>query len=162
MAAFFAIMLSKLTISQPTKMKSLNEQFSESVFLVTHAWRTELDRRLRPLGFSHSRWLLLLHLSRNDGCTHRELAQSMGIEAATLVKLVDRMEKEDLLHRCTSETDRRVKHLHLSEAGKKVVEEIRCYAADLRLEVLSGLSPAEIQTALNVMNNIRSKLGVLA
>lgn len=143
-------------------MKPLNEQFSESLFLITHAWRTELDRRLRPLGFSHSRWLLLLHLSRNDGCTHRELAESMGIEAATLVKLVDHMEKEGLLKRCASETDRRVKHLRLSAEGKKVVENIRSYATDLRKEVLSGLSPAEIKTALDVLNNIRSKLGAIA
>jgi MarR family transcriptional regulator for hemolysin len=143
-------------------MKSLNEQFSESMFLVNHAWRTELDRRLRPLGFSHSRWLLLLHLSRHDGCTHRELAQYMGIEAATLVRSVDHMEQEGLLKRCGSETDRRVKHLHLSDAGKKVVEDIRSYAADLRKEVLAGLSQAEIKTALDVLNNIRSKLGALA
>ena len=142
--------------------KSLNEQFSESMYLVTHAWRTELDRRLRPLGFSHSRWLLLLHLSRNDGCTHSELAHSMEIEAATLVKLVDHMEKEGLLKRCASETDRRVKHLRLSEAGKEVVENIRSYAADLRKEVLSGLSQAEIKTSLNVLNNIRGKLGAIS
>jgi len=143
-------------------MKSLNEHFSESVFLVTHAWRTELDRRLRPLGFSHSRWLLLMHLSRNDGCTHRELAQSMGIEAPTLVKLVDHMEKEGLLKRCASETDRRVKHLRLSESGKEVVENIRTYASDLRNEMLSGLSQSDIKTSLDVLNNIRSKLGAIA
>ncbi len=142
-------------------MKSLNEQFAESMFLITHAWRTVLDRRLRPLGFSHSRWLLLLHLSRNDGCTHRELALSMGIEAATLVRLVDHMEKEGLLKRCGSETDRRVKHLHLSAAGKSVVEEIRSYATELRKEVLAGLSQSEIKTTLDVMNNIRGKLGTL-
>ena len=143
-------------------MKSLNEQFSESMFLINHAWRTELDRRLRPLGFSHSRWLLLLHLSRHDGCTHSELAQCMGIEAATLVRSVDHMEQEGLLKRCGSETDRRVKHLHLSDAGKKVVENIRSYAADLRKELLAGVSQDEIKTALMVLNNIRSKLGALA
>lgn len=143
-------------------MKSLNEQFSESMFLINHAWRTELDRRLRPLGFSHSRWLLLLHLSRHDGCTHRELAQFMGIEAATLVRSVDHMEQEGLLKRCGSETDRRVKHLHLSDAGKKVVENIRSYAADLRKELLAGVSQDEIKTALMVLNNIRNKLGALA
>ena len=143
-------------------MKSLNEQFSESMFLVTHAWRTELDRRLRPLGFSHSRWLLLMHLSRNDGCTHRELALSMGIEAPTLVKLVDHMEKAGLLKRCASETDRRVKHLRLSQEGKTVVENIRSYATDLRNEMLSGLSKTSIKTSLEVLNNIHGKLGVLA
>lgn len=143
-------------------MKTLNEQFAESMFLATHAWRTELDRRLRPLGFSHSRWLLLWHLSRNDGCTHRELAELIGIEAATLVRLVDHLEREGLLRRCGSETDRRVKHLHLSDAGKKVVEDIRGYAADLRKEVLSGLSQPEIKAALEALENIRGKLETLS
>ncbi len=130
--------------------------------MAMRAWRNELDRRLRPLGFSHSRWMLLLHLSRHDGCTHHELAQHMGIEAATLVRLVDHMEKEGLLSRCGSETDRRVKHLCLSDSGKKVVIEIRAYAADLRKEVLGGLSQAEIKTACDVLNSIRGKLGTLA
>ncbi len=142
-------------------MKSVNEQFAESLYLSMHAWRIELDRRLRPLGFSHSRWLLLLHLSRHDGCTHRELAQHIGIEAATLVRMVDHMEKEGLLRRCGSETDRRVKHLHLTDDGKKVVQNIRSYSSDLRKELLAGSNQAEIKIALDVLNNIRSKLGTL-
>jgi MarR family transcriptional regulator for hemolysin len=139
-------------------MKPLDEQFAESLHLVAHAWRIELDRRLRPSGFSHSRWLLLLHLSRHDGCTHRELAQYMGIEAATLVRQVDHMEHEGLLKRCGSETDRRVKHLYLSAAGKKAVEHIRSHAAELRKEILSGSGKDDIGTALDVLHSIRDKL----
>jgi MarR family transcriptional regulator for hemolysin len=139
-------------------MKPLDEQFAESLHLAAHAWRTELDRRLRPSGFSHSRWLLLLHLSRHDGCTHCELAQHMGIEAATLVKQVDHMEHEGLLKRCGSETDRRVKHLYLSDAGKKAVEHIRSNAAELRKEILSESSKEAIATSLEVLNSIREKL----
>lgn len=139
-------------------MKSLDEQFAESLHQVAHAWRNELDRRLRPQGFTHSRWLLLLHLSRHDGCTHCELAQHMGIEAATLVKQVDHMEQEGLLKRCGSETDRRVKHLFLSPSGKKAVERIRNSAAELRKEILCEVSDAEISTALKVIQSIRGKL----
>jgi MarR family transcriptional regulator for hemolysin len=139
-------------------MKPLHEQFAESLHLVAHAWRTELDRRLRPSGFSHSRWLLLLQLSRHDGCTHRELAQHMGIEAATLVRLVDSMEQEGLLKRCGSETDRRVKHLNLSAAGKKAVEHIRSHAAELRKEILSGSSKGDIGTCIEVLGSIRNRL----
>ncbi len=139
-------------------MKSLDEQFAETLHQVAHAWRIELDRRLRPLGFSHSRWLLLLHLSRHDGCTHCELAQHMGIEAATLVKQVDHMEQEGLLKRQASETDRRVKHLHLTTAGKKVVERIRSSAAELRKEIMAGSGTEDIGAALSVLKNIRSTL----
>lgn len=142
-------------------MKTLNEQFVEAMFLTSHAWRNALDRRLRPLGFSHSRWLLLLHLSRKDGSTHSELAQMMGIEPPTLVRMVDHMEQEGLLKRCASETDRRVKHLWLSDAGKRVAEEIRAHAAELRKEALGGLGADEIRSTLAVFNNIRSRLGEL-
>ena len=139
-------------------MKPQDEQLAESLHMTAHVWRTELDRRLRPLGFTHSRWLLLLHLSRHDGCTHCELAQHMGIEAATLVKQVDHMEKERLLKRCSSETDRRVKHLRLSAAGKKAVERIRSSAAELRRDILDGIDKEDIAIAITVMQNIRSKL----
>jgi MarR family transcriptional regulator for hemolysin len=141
-------------------MKSLNEQFTESLYLATHAWRTELDRRLRPLGFSHSRWLLLLHLSRRDGCTHSELAQSMCIEAATLVRAVDHMEKEGLIERCGSETDRRVKHLHLTEEGKTMVKKIRTYTDGMRKELLDELDQDKIGIAIEVLNTVRNKLGI--
>jgi MarR family transcriptional regulator for hemolysin len=143
-------------------MKTQDEQFAESLHMASHTWRNELDRRLRPLGFSHSRWLLLLHLSRHDGCTHCELAHHMGIEAATLVKQVDHMEQEGLLKRCGSETDRRVKHLQLSATGKKAVERIRSSAAELRREILAGTSEEQIGIAIEVMENIRNKLAELS
>jgi len=139
-------------------MKALDEQFSEALHLAAHGWRTALDRRLRPLGYSRSRWMALFHVSRQDGITHRELAERMGIEAPTLVRLIDRMESEGLLKRCASETDRRVKHLRLSEAGYKEVERIWASASDLRQELLSGLSQAEIKNTLHVLQHIRSKL----
>ena len=139
-------------------MKPLDEQFSETLHQVAHAWRNEMSRRLRPQGFTHSSWLLLVHLSRHDGCTHRELAQHMGIEAATLVKQVDHMEQEGLLKRCGSETDRRVKHLQLSAAGKKAVEHIRSNAAELRREILAGSSKEDIGIALGVLQNIHTTL----
>ena len=139
-------------------MKPLDEQFSETLHQVAHAWRNEMSRRLRPQGFTHSSWLLLVHLSRHDGCTHRELAQHMGIEAATLVKQVDHMEQEGLLKRCGSETDRRVKHLQLSAAGKKAVEHFRSNAAELRREILAGSSKEDIGIALGVLQNIHTTL----
>jgi MarR family transcriptional regulator for hemolysin len=143
-------------------LKEQDEQFAESLHLAAHSWRTALDRRLRPLGYSRSRWMVLLHISLNDAITHRDLAERLGIEAPTLVRLVDRMEKDGLLNRRASETDRRVKHLHLSPEGRKEVERIWACAAGLRKEILSGLDKAEINTTLNVLQKIRSKLEGIA
>jgi MarR family transcriptional regulator for hemolysin len=143
-------------------MKALDEQFAETLHQTAHGWRTALDRRLRPLGYSRSRWMVLLHVSRSDGITHRELAERMGIEAPTLVRLIDRMETDGLLKRCASASDRRVKHLHLSPAGSREVSRIWASAADLRKEILAGLGRAEINTTLEVLQKIRTRLETLA
>lgn len=139
-------------------MKAQDEEFAEALHLAAHGWRIAVDRRLRPLGYSRSRWMVLLHVSLKEGINHRELAERLGIEAPTLVRLVDRMEAEQLLHRRASETDRRVKQLHLSPAGRQEVERIRAVAAEIRREALSGLDRAEINVALHVLKKIRSTL----
>lgn len=104
--------------------------------------------------------MVLWHVSRVGGITHRELADRLGIEAPTLVRLIDRMEKEGLLNRRPSETDRRVKHLDVTPAGRKEVERIRACAADLRGELLAGLDANEIGAALEILQQIRSKLEI--
>jgi MarR family transcriptional regulator, transcriptional regulator for hemolysin len=139
-------------------MKELDERFSEALHQTAHSWRITLDRRLRPLGYSRSRWMVLLHISRQDAITHRELAERLGIEAPTLVRLIDRMEKEGLLMRRASETDRRVKHLHLTVSGHKEVERIWASATNLRREILSEISKKDIDTTLEVLQKIRAKL----
>lgn len=143
-------------------MKAQDEQFAESLHLAAHGWRNALDRRLRPLGYSRSRWMVLLHVSLKDAISHGELADRLGIEAPTLVRMIDRMEADGLLHRRASETDRRVKHLHLSPAGRKEVERIRASAAEVRREALLGLDKSEIAAALNVLQKIRTTLEKLA
>ena len=143
-------------------MKSQDELFAESLHLAAHGWRIALDRRLRPLGYSRSRWMVLLHVSLKDGISHRELADRLGIEAPTVVRLVDRMEAEGLISRLASETDRRVKHLHLTPAGRKEVERIRTSAAEVRKMALAGLNKTEIDATLDVLQKIRATLEKLA
>lgn len=142
-------------------MKPKDEQLSEALHLAAHGWRTALDRRLRPLGYSRSRWMVLLHVSRCDGISHRLLSERLGIEAATLVRLVDRMEEEGLLKRSTDACDRRVKHLHMLAAGRKEVERIWESASRLRHEILSGFTEVELNTTFNVLQIIRGKLETL-
>lgn len=139
-------------------LKAQDELFAETLHRAAHGWRNALDRRLRPLGYSRSRWMVLLQVSLNDAISNGELADRLGVEAPTLVRMIDSMESDGLLHRRASETDRRVKHLHLTPAGRKEVERIRAAAAEVRREVLSGLDKADIAATLNVLQKIRTTL----
>lgn len=137
---------------------SLEEQFAEVLHRAAHGWRTALDRRLRPHGLSRSTWMILLHVSREAGITQSALAERLGIEAPTLVRQLDRMEREGILLRRSIPSDRRIKQLLLTESGQEIVGRIWENAAILRSEILHDLPVDELEITLRTLQRIRSKL----
>jgi len=138
------------------------EVFAETLHLTTHVWKNELDRRLRPLGLSRSKWTLLMTLSRGaQGASQKALADQLGIEGATLVGLLDRLERDGLVERRSAEDDRRVNAVHLSRKGQALIGKIREIAAGLRADLCSGVSQSELETALRVLSQIKSRAEAL-
>lgn len=139
-------------------MRTPTDRFGETLHLTAHQWRLALDRRLRPLGFSRSGWLLLAYLSREDGISHGVLAERMGIEAATLVRLIDRMETDGHVQRRPGTTDRRVKLLYLTDSGRATAARIKSEAAALRGELLTDIEPAQLQATLDLLDQLHARL----
>lgn len=138
------------------------EVFAETLHLTTHVWKNELDRRLRPLGLSRSKWMLLMALARGaQGASQKALADLLGIEGATLVGLLDRLERDGLVERRSAEDDRRVNEVHLSRKGQALIGKIKEIAAGLRAELFNGMGHAEIETALRVLAHIKSRAEAL-
>ena len=122
------------------------------------AWRTKLDQRLRPLGLSQGKWTTLVHLAwGGDKLTQRELASRIGIEEATLAGLLDRLQTDGWVQRKTSQQDRRCKTVHLQPRSKKVLSKIFKTAQELRQELISDISAAELTTCMQVLARIRDK-----
>lgn len=134
-----------------------SESFGLLLHLTAHDWRNALDRRLRPLGLSRATWLLLAIVSRSEGLSQTELASRLGLEGASVVRLIDRLEREGLIERRTG-ADRRVKTIHLCDKGAAVAAEIRKVAAALRAEVFRGVSARELEAASVVLAKVKAGL----
>lgn len=131
------------------------EQLGALLAETARAWRAQLDERLRPLGLSQTRWLVILHLSKHPhGLSQNELANRLGISSASLSVQVDRMEREGWLERRPHEYDRRCKLLILSERSQELSKKIAHTAAGLRKELLAGLSEDDILSCERVLKHI--------
>ncbi|MHB8348272.1 MAG: MarR family transcriptional regulator [Acidiferrobacterales bacterium] len=135
-----------------------NEEFPVILGETARAWRARLDQRLKPLGLSQAKWLVLLHLSHGgDTMIQKELAGRIGIEGPTLVGLLDRMTRDGWLERRKSAEDRRSKTVHLTDKSHDVIRQIRSVAAQLRGELLAGMPENELTLCAEVLRRIKKK-----
>jgi MarR family transcriptional regulator for hemolysin len=136
---------------------------AEAVGLLIHAlskgWRTELDKRLRPLGLTRAQWQALLALSRAGGTlSQRELAEFLDIGAPAMVALVDRMERDDLVVRSSDPGDRRRNAIGLTPRARRLLTTIHAVARELRREVTSALTPHEMDQLCTLLGKARARL----
>jgi MarR family transcriptional regulator for hemolysin len=125
-----------------------------------------MDRRMKPLGMSQATWRTLYWLDREGGgVTQRALAEKMGIEGPTLVRLLDNLERGGLLERRPSPTDRRANTLHLTAKARPLLKTINRIADEVRAELCEGIKEDALATARTVLEQVadnatRDKLAI--
>lgn len=133
--------------------------FGTQLAQTSRAWRGKLDRRLHHLGLSQARWVVLLQVARSETPpTQRELAKRVSVEGPTLARLLDGLESQGLVERMPVEEDRRAKRIGLTDKSRSLITDIERIAADVRAEVLAGISEAEIQACQQLFSRIQSNL----
>ena len=137
---------------------ALDQEFAIELGQVARRWRSGLDARLKDLGLTQARWIMLLHLNKSGTLSQKDLAEGIGIEGPTAVRLLDALQKQGLIERRESEEDRRVKTVHLTAAAQPLIEEITKISAAFRKELLADLSPDDLATAHRVLKTINDKL----
>jgi MarR family transcriptional regulator, transcriptional regulator for hemolysin len=103
------------------------------------------NRVSREAGLADLRDWLVLALITGDGKqrTQLEIATQLGIDKSTLVPLLDRLERDGLVVRATSERDRRVRIPQATPAGLKVVRDV-AIARDAAInDRLAAIPPAD-------------------
>lgn len=77
--------------------------------------------RLAALDISPAQFSVLVVVSANPGLSQAELAGTLGIERARLVRLLHRLEQRGLIQRLPSSADARRHALRLTRGGRRVL-----------------------------------------
>jgi DNA-binding MarR family transcriptional regulator len=104
---------------------------------------------LRPVDFS-----VLSLITHNPGITSRQLCGTLGILPPNLVGMINAMEKRDLILRQPHPRDGRATGLHLTQAGRKLMQDAERTAAELEADVAARLSPSESKTLIRLLKKI--------
>ncbi|WP_239952502.1 MarR family winged helix-turn-helix transcriptional regulator [Pantoea sp. Z09] len=134
--------------------------FTHLLYQSAHAWRLAVDRHLKHSGLSMSSWMAIgLIASETRPLTQTELAQMLGLEDASMVPLIDRLVKQELLSRVQPPEDRRKRHLVLTEKGNQAFALVKNEADALRADLLGDIDPQALATTEQVLQQLLTRMG---
>ncbi len=127
-----------------------NNQFKkgELYSFITGKASTAIARRLQKkfnaagLNITIEQWSVLYHLWKQEGISQQELCNATFRDKPSITRLVDNLEKLNLVKRVASESDRRINLIYLTKQAQKLQEETMQLAEETLNEALE-LVPVE-------------------
>ena len=125
---------------------SLVSEIIDNLRRVFQVVNEQSKRVERETGLTGPQLWAIKVIAENAPINVSELARKMYLHPATIVGIVDRLEKRGLVERERCSKDRRVVHVGLSDAGRRVVATSPEVAQGLLVKGLEVLSDSELRT----------------
>jgi len=133
--------------------------------MAAKATRAEFDARLGEVGGSLTAFVVLRLADEAPGgleLSQRQLAERMGVEAPTMVRHLDRLEKEGLIERRRDARDRRVTRITVTPAGSRRLGVLRKVADAMDVEILTLLGPETYRVLASALDRLQEHMTQLA
>jgi DNA-binding MarR family transcriptional regulator len=108
-------------------------------------------RTLAPFDIRPAQYSVLVVIDANPGLSQADLANTLGIERARLVRLLDGLEGRGLTRRLPSPNDRRSHALFLTRDGQQKLKRIKTLAAAHEARVEAALGSASRNQVLSAL-----------
>ena len=131
---------------------------------ITGMASTAIGRRLQKnfrqegVEITIEQWSVLYHLWKKNGMSQQELCNATFRDKPSITRLLDNLEKQQLVRRVPSPTDRRLNLIQLTEAAKQLQEKTMALASTTLNEALEGVSAEDIERAKRVLQQVYDNL----
>ncbi len=133
------------------------------LFLIKRTVRAfirRLNRSFVAAGYdvTSEQWRMLRWLWHRDGQRQQDLADVAHKDKTSITRIIDGMEKRDLVVRIPDRLDRRQKLIYLTDKGKRLREELMQIVQRTSLGAQQGIEPEHLDVFTDVLAKIRENL----
>jgi len=131
---------------------------------VTGKASTAIARRLQKkfntagLTITIEQWSVLYHLWKEDGKSQQELCNRTFRDKPSITRLVDNLEKLNLVKRVSSKEDRRINKIYLTPDAHTLQEQTMTLAEETLNEALQFVPPDQIEVCKAVLQIVYDNL----
>lgn len=120
------------------------------------------NKDLDDLGVTYAQTTFLIRLWEKDGQNQMELTRSSGLKQPTVVRILDRMERDNLISRIKNSEDRRIFNFYLTDRARDICKKLEYHANGMQAIAGKRLTKSEMEnlknTLLRIIDNLEAKL----
>jgi MarR family transcriptional regulator for hemolysin len=140
-------------------MRLTDQTLSSLTAALTHAsraYRAAADKVASDFGLSQATGLPVLVISRfgDGGVRPGILAETLSLEASSLVRVVDHLIGSGLVERHEDPQDRRARILRLTDEGLKTAALMDQALTPFRRKLFGAFDPADVEATLRVLSGL--------
>jgi MarR family transcriptional regulator for hemolysin len=148
-------------VADSSTLASLDDKklrVTRRILFLGRRWRNLMDEALRATGDTHARWVTLLWVDLMAGSANLgELAEQVAVELPTLVRLLNRLEREHLVERRALGGSNREKTVVLTAKGKRALVQMSRVIQHTRQKFLEDVDEQRIDAALELLDDLLAK-----
>lgn len=149
-------------MTQPPLHTTLKPSLGAAMGRAQRLWRDVINDLAKEQDLSESRWQVMVNLEKiGEGATQQQLAAELCIEMPSLTRTLNQLEKQGLLERRPSPTDKRSHRLWLTEQGRRVSHQLEQQVNEVRMAVTHGLSNDQLNAFAEVLMVIENNAKAL-
>jgi len=140
------------------QQKSLGRQ----IYFISQAIRNNIERLLKPFDLTSEQLHLLKNLDPQQGRTQRQIGAATGKSAANTTRILDRLEKKNLIVRRENPQDRRSQIVLLTVEGAELRKEMSRLLESLSTRIEENIDNQDMAVVVRVLGRIEENLLHLA
>lgn len=113
---------------------------------------------LQHLGISQPRVHLLSVVARLGEISHAALQEHLGLDGATITRLVKQFEAEGVVRRRLDPHNNRYTLVSLTPSGHQVVAELQAAHRAFQRRLLDGISPVDQEAMLRALERLQTNI----
>lgn len=131
---------------------------------ITGKASTAIARRLQKkfnvagINLTIEQWSVLYHLWKEDGRSQQDLCNATFRDKPSITRLIDNLEKSNLVRRVSHEKDRRINKVFLTRQGQKLEQDTMQLAEETLNEALEGVPAEQIDLCKEVLQMVYDNL----
>jgi len=110
------------------------------------------------LNLTIEQWSVLYQLWKKEGLSQQELCNATFRDKPSITRLVDNLEKLNLVKRVAANNDRRINRIYLTKQGQRLEEQSMVLAEETLNEALSTVPTEQVEVCKQVLQIVYDNL----